>query len=148
MLPYVFNIIFVTMRYIAHQTNSFQSRLIVYQMYLFRRCHCIPIASILSSWPLPSPMMRYIAHRFFIIHSSLRPLFCFCLSERFLYQRKLMRGCWIFKDLIKNGLAAVSSYIMKSCSIWYGYKYIQLILQFFKCSSWYLLKPSAIIIGF
>ena len=35
-------------------------------------------------------------------------LFCFCLSERFLYQRKLMRGCWIFKDLIKNWFCQLS----------------------------------------
>ena len=38
-------------------------------------CFANIIASILSSQPLPSPMMRYIAHRLFIIHSFLRYLF-------------------------------------------------------------------------
>ena len=78
--------------------NLCQFYLHIYQMYLFRRCHCIHIiASILSSQPLPSPMMRYVDDPSF-----------FCLSERFLYQRKLMRGCWIFKDLIKNGFCQLS----------------------------------------
>ena len=96
--------------------NLCQFYLHIYQMYLFRRCHCIHIiASILSSsQPLSSQMMRYIAHRFFIIHSSLRPLFCFCVSERFLYQRKLMRGCWIFKDLIKNGFCQLYPLYLES----------------------------------
>jgi hypothetical protein len=45
---------------------------------------------------------------------------------QFLYQRKLMSS-WIFNDLIKNELAAISLYhIMKACSTCYGYKYIQL----------------------
>ena len=62
--------------------NLFEFYLHIYQMYLFRRCHCIHIiASILQSWPIPSLIIRYIAHGFFIIHSSLRPLLLLSLRK-------------------------------------------------------------------
>jgi hypothetical protein len=76
----------IRLRWFLFQVSHSHIYLSIYQIHLFRRLN----ASILSSWPpLPNPMMRYIAHRFFIIHSSTTS-FVFCFAERFLYQRN---GC-------------------------------------------------------
>ena len=70
-------------------------------------------------------MMRYIAHRFFIIHSALRRLLLLSLRKVSLSEKIDARLDLQGHDKEPDSNWQLYHYILKACSIWYGYKYIQ-----------------------